>query len=136
MPLILFDEEIHLLGMQEMDATHLDFVQQLNALENMPTTELAIHFSALLAHTIAHFDREDALMLACQFPHISEHRAEHRKVLAEMQRFAGQLEQGKTVFARSYIRERLPDWFRLHLASMDSALVWHLKTGEYRSPDL
>lgn len=49
------------------------------------------------------------------------------------QRFADQLKQGKSMFARAYISERLPDWFDLHLKSMDSALVWHLEQTNAKS---
>jgi len=127
MPLILFNQEQHLLGMSEMDNTHLDFIQQVNALENKKGDALCQCFAELLQHTIDHFEREDQLMQACSFPQIAEHREEHRKVLAEMQRFCGQLKQGKSMFARAFIRERLPGWFDLHLSTMDSALVWHLE---------
>lgn len=133
MPLILLDEEQHLLGMTEMDLTHLDFIEQVNALEKMKGSELCQSFSELLQHTIDHFQREDALMEDCRFPQIAEHRVEHRKVVAEMERFSDQLRQGKSMFARAYIRERLPDWFNLHLKTMDSALVWHLEQTNAKS---
>ncbi len=130
MALIELDREKHLLGMDEMDGTHIDFIEQVNALASMSGEEQQVNFSKLLQHTIRHFEREDELMQACGFPQIAEHQQEHRKVLAEMQRYDTQLSQGKSSFARAYVRERLPGWFELHLATMDSALVWHLKQSE------
>ncbi len=130
MPLIVYDTEKHLLDMGEMDATHIDFIKQVNALESMTGEELQAGFHNLLNHTVRHFTREDELMIECGFPQIAEHQAEHRKVLAEMQRYESQLAEGKSSFARVYVRERLPQWFELHLATMDSALVWHLKQYE------
>ena len=126
-PLIAYDTEKHMLGMDEMDGTHIDFIKQVNALAGMGGDELHASFVNLLQHTIRHFEREDELMQACAFPQISEHQHEHRKVLSEMHRFEAQLKLGKSIFARAYIRERLPEWFNLHLATMDSALVWHLQ---------
>lgn len=129
-PLIKFNDEKHRLGFDEMDATHIDFIKQVNAMASMSGEELHACFSNLLQHTVRHFEREDELMVACGFPQIAEHQQEHRKVLSEMLRFAGQLNQGKSSFARAYVRERLPEWFELHLATMDSALAWHLKQSE------
>jgi len=132
MALIDFDNEKHRLGMDEMDATHIDFIKQVNALDGMRGEELEAGFSNLLQHTVRHFEREDELMEQCAFPQINEHRQEHRKVVAEMSRFAGKMRRGDSPhahahsFIRAYIRERLPEWFNLHLATMDSALAWHL----------
>ena len=131
MALIDFDSDKHHLGMDEMDGTHIDFIKQVNALDSMRGEELQANFNNLLQHTLRHFEREDERMEACAFPQINEHREEHRKVLAEMSRFAGKMDRGESshahAFVRAYVRERLPEWFNLHLATMDSALVWHLQ---------
>lgn len=126
-PLIDLNDEKLMLGISEMDATHIDFIKQVNALESMRGEELQAGFINLLNHTVRHFEREDEMMRECDFAQIAEHQAEHRKLLTEMTRFASQLKQGKSHFARAYIRERLPEWFRLHLATMDSALAWQLE---------
>ncbi|OIO67455.1 MAG: hypothetical protein AUJ56_10030 [Zetaproteobacteria bacterium CG1_02_49_23] len=118
--------------MKEMDTIHVDFIKQINALELMYGEELQAGFSNLLQHSIRHFEREDELMQAYAFPQIVEHREQHRKVLAEMTRFAAQLKEGKSIFARAYIRQRLPEWFNLHLTTMDSALAWYLKNHTQR----
>lgn len=133
MTLIAFDAEQHRLGIEEMDSTHVAFIEQLNAMENSPKNDLSRQFNALLEHTIDHFDHEELLMERCGFPQIREHMAEHRKILAEMNRYAAQLEEGKTMFARSYIKLRLPDWFGQHLATMDSALAWQLLQSQQQS---
>jgi len=137
MALIDFDSDKHQLGMAEMDGTHIDFIKQVNALDSMRGEELEAGFNNLLQHTLRHFEREDELMEQCAFPQINEHREEHRKVLAEMSRFAGKMNRGKSshahLFARAYVRERLPEWFNLHLATMDSALVWHLQNHAINS---
>jgi len=129
-PLIDFNSDKHHLDIAGMDATHIDFIKQVNALDGMSGEELRANFNNLLHHTVLHFEREDALMQQCSFPQTAEHQQEHRKLLSEMSRFAAQLDQGKSSLARAYIRQRLPEWFDLHLATMDSALAWHLKQSE------
>ena len=62
-----------------------------------------------------------------RFPAIAEHKGEHQRVLSEMQQFYKRSKRGLTELGRSYIRERLPEWFNLHLQTMDMALVVHLQ---------
>ena len=66
-------------------------------------------------------------MIGSDFPALHEHRDEHARVRGEMQHFATMIERGSTIMARSWVRERLPDWFDLHARTMDSALAAHLK---------
>jgi hypothetical protein len=46
-------------------------------------------------------------------------------VLGELEKFERQINLGRESFARAYVRQALPDWFRLHAATMDSALAAH-----------
>lgn len=57
---------------------------------------------------------------------IVEHTAEHQRILGELDRFKSKVDNEIFMFARTYIREQIPDWFNLHLATMDSALAAHL----------
>jgi hemerythrin len=58
---------------------------------------------------------------------LQEHRGEHRRVLAELRTLGQRAAAGRLALGRAYVRERLPDWFALHAATMDSALAAHLK---------
>jgi len=37
------------------------------------------------------------------------------------------VDKGMITFGRSFVRDRLPQWFGLHVTTMDSALVAHIK---------
>jgi len=109
-----------------MDATHREFVTLLNEMESVPKGELGAYFDRLLAHTQIHFETEKTTMIESGFGSRREHEDDHNRVLAEMmqmQRFAG---RGMEKIARSYVRDKLPDWFATHAASMDTALALHL----------
>jgi len=114
------------LGNEGMDATHEEFVALVNALGEADTPSFAELFQSLLEHTADHFMREETLMHDSGFPSLGEHRDDHRRVLAELRQLAQRVAAGRTTLARSYVRERLPDWFALHAATMDSALAAHL----------
>jgi hemerythrin len=76
---------------------------------------------ALLAvHTREHFLREEAAMREARFPAFPVHRAEHDRVLAEMDREARLFrERGDAGRLSRYLSEALPAWFRGHVRTMD-----------------
>ena len=84
---------------------------------------------ALLAvHTREHFLREEAAMRGAGFPAYPVHKAEHDRVLAEMDREARQFrERGDAVRLSRYLFEALPTWFRGHLRTMDVITAAYLR---------
>ena len=115
-----------LLGVHEMDKTHEEFIHLVQQLCNVENSSFNILFQQFLAHTQAHFSHEQELMEQTRFPAIAEHTAEHRRILGELDRFNTKVRHGIFMYARAYVREMLPDWFKLHLATMDSALAAHI----------
>lgn len=124
--LIPWDEAQHGLGHDSMDATHEVFVQLVNSLANADKQRFISLFTELYEHTQAHFAAEDLLMKKSGFAALEEHMSEHRRVLGEMTQLLKRVQKGSLSFARAYVRERLPEWFALHLMSMDQALAVHL----------
>ena len=49
------------------------------------------------------------------------------RVLGKLTQIKKQVDKGLISFGRMYVREGLPGWFRLHAATMDSALAAHWK---------
>ena len=114
------------LGNAVMDATHLEFLNLLSAAQKSDRQNFAEQFNNLLMHTKAHFELEEQAMLDTAHLAISEHRAEHTRVLQQFKEMASRLAQGRLTLPRAYINELLPDWFKQHLATMDSELANHL----------
>ncbi len=128
--MLTFDDSRHLLGVQEMDATHREFVQLADNAAKADDTHFAECYARLFSHTQAHFLAEDAHMRASRFPAIGEHVNEHQRVLGELNAFGRGVRAGRFTLARAYLRDSLPGWFDLHLATMDSALAAHLKRAQ------
>lgn len=126
MSVILWADETLALGQAEMDRTHHEMVDLINAAADAGDAFPAL-FARLAEHTRAHFAREEAMMAACGDPAAKEHRQEHAKILAEFDFMARRIAQGRVSFARAFVRERLPDWLPLHAASMDSLLAARMK---------
>lgn len=72
----------------------------------------------LQAETIAHFEREERLMAACQYEAAAQHEADHRQLLAEIRHQIDDLAAGRANVA--YIGRFVHDWLLQHIVSKDS----------------
>ncbi len=106
-------------GVEAIDTDHEVFVAEINAAVAAADAEFPTHFAELVEHTRAHFAREEAIMESTGFFATAVHRAEHQRVLSEMERVADRLEAGDATFARQYVAEQLPAWFMQHRNTMD-----------------
>lgn len=106
-------------GVAVIDTDHELFVAELNAAAAASDDSFPLHFGELVEHTRAHFAREEAIMDATSFFAAAVHKAEHQRVLAELERVADRLEAGDTASARAYVADDLPAWFLQHRNTMD-----------------
>jgi hemerythrin-like metal-binding protein len=110
------------LGVESMDSTHQEFITLVNQLGYTEDAEFAGLFKKLLAHTEAHFTAENRLMEEVKFPPIQIHMGEHHRILEEMRRIGKRVGSGSIATGRTFVLT-LPQWFREHAATMDSALA-------------
>lgn len=104
---------------------HLEFAQLVNALADASGGAFVELFTRLCEHCQTHFAREKELMQASVYPSLAEHDSEHQRILGELKQYQRKVNKGAISFARGYVKDRLPEWFQLHL-TMDSALAYHL----------
>jgi hemerythrin-like metal-binding protein len=121
--MIAWDTARHGLDVSAMDTTHREFLDLAARLARADDAAFPALFKELLEHTRLHFAQEGRLMRACAFPATGEHEGEHARVLGELLRFRRAVARGRIALARAYVRQGLPEWFSLHLATMDSALA-------------
>jgi hemerythrin len=83
---------------------------------------------ALLAvHTREHFLHEESVMREAGFPAYLPHKAEHDRVLAEMDAEAQAFRKGGEVMRLTrYLLEVVPRWFVAHTTSMDVVTAHYL----------
>lgn len=116
-------------GYELIDHDHEEFIELVNRLDTATNNEFPALFQQLFEHTEQHFDRENQLMQQFGFPAESEHKGEHQRVLGEFKQFKTRVDKGMITFGRSFVRERLPQWFGLHVTTMDSALAAHIRNS-------
>lgn len=118
--------DTHSVGYDLIDNDHDDFIDLLNRLDAADNKDFPVLFQQLYEHTEQHFDRENQLMKQFSYPGETEHKGEHQRVLGEFKQFKSRVDKGLIAFGRSFIKDRLPQWFGLHVSTMDSALAAHI----------
>lgn len=126
-PLAIWSDERLGLGVPVMDGYHQEFLGILSALATIPDGVFPSLFDELVRHTEEHFSQEEKLMRETGCPAAREHMEEHRRVLGDLKTMQTQVKRGRLAMPREYVRNHMPEWFQLHLVTMDSALAAHLK---------
>lgn len=116
------------LGIEAMDLTHREFVDQLNALVRLPDDKMAEAFARLVSHTVDHFGRENAWMQKHDYAGAEAHVKEHDRVLKVMNAIADFIETGESRIGRMVARD-LAGWFRQHARTMDAGLAQVLQAA-------
>lgn len=118
------------LDMPAMDQTHQEFVALLAEVTLATDTDLMPRWSALIAHTQDHFDREDQWMHATGFAPNNCHATQHKVILQVMREGEAHGHGGDLPVVRQMARE-LGLWFPQHAQSMDASLALHLRSAGY-----
>lgn len=109
-----------------IDNDHDEFISLLNELDAADNANFPALFQQLYEQTEQHFERENQLMKQFSYPGETEHKGEHQRVLGELKQFKSRVDKGVIAFGRAFVKDRLPQWFGLHVTTMDSALVAHI----------
>lgn len=126
--MIIDENDIPKVAMPFMHETHLEEVALLNALylllekyeQGVRVPELGEKIEALLAHTYAHFKREEESMIALNFPPFPVHKQAHDDYLKDFNAVVGEWRSSGDVAAFSlFLRETTPAWMQQHIATMD-----------------
>lgn len=117
-----FEQELSL-GDPFLDSTHREFVDLAEQASCASAERFAPALQDLVEHTREHFQAEEARMQSVNHRMLSEHRAEHQRILGDMERFYQRAEKGRGAMARAWVADNLMDWFSAHARTMDSAMV-------------
>jgi len=112
-----------------MNVTHHEeaaLVASLNALierqqagESLES-EIDTQFEEWLAHTQAHFSRENEMMIEHGFPPYPVHRSVHDEALELLAAQLKQWKESRDIGALAqYVQQAWPEWYVQHISSMD-----------------
>ena len=112
----------YVIGHDEMDETHHEFVECVNELLCADDGALVEALDAFEAHARRHFADENRSMALTAYESAGCHVDEHAAVLKSLQDVRVALEQGRCDVVRSFARA-LADWFPEHAQVMDQGLA-------------
>ncbi len=118
------------LGLPFMDDTHHEFVDLLATVVQASDDELLTAWQTLIAHTDAHFGREDQWMQNTRYSSGNCHSTQHQVILQVMREGDSRGQAGELGVVRQMAHE-LGIWFPQHAQSMDAALALHLRGVGY-----
>ena len=108
------------LGVAEIDTDHAESIARWKRARDAAPADFLTCLTDFVDHLAEHFAREEALMAAVGYKEIAHHRDEHARVIAEGRRFCAQVAAGRTMMARAYATDLVPDWLRRHIVMFDS----------------
>ncbi len=112
-----------LLGDRDMDHSHREFLALAQHVASSTTDQLAPAMQSLFEHTREHFTDEEQRMQSVNHRMLSEHRADHQRILGDMERLCQRAQKGRGAMARAWVSDNLLDWFANHTRTMDRALA-------------
>lgn len=107
------------------------------AVANGSTAEAVRTLGAFTEAMLEHTATEEALMEESLFPDRVRHRTAHEVFLADLQQLGAELARtGPTPQIAEWLRVRVPEWLRFHIAVNDTRLGVHLaqRKGGGREP--
>ena len=113
-----------------MDRTHVEFIEQLNALAELLDAggDGLPGLDALIAHTEAHFGMEDAQMAALGYAPENCHTRQHAMVLALMREVRQHVTEKLDTDPLHRLMPALAEWFPQHVDAMDAPLAATLRS--------
>jgi hemerythrin-like metal-binding protein len=116
-------------GVLAMDILHRQLDDALHATLGADNTDFIKRFRHLLEMLEDTFATEESWMEEIDYPAIKSHREQHARALSGMHHVHCSLMAGDVAIARKVVTILLPDWMRLHMATMDAALAMYLQLG-------
>ena len=119
MPLLVWKDEFSV-GVPAFDADHKDLLDIINTLHDQAesgasVTALAATCDTLVAHTVAHFDHEEAQFDG--YPRAGEHRRMHQKLVERVLAFRRDITSGNAADGTRLVT----DWLAHHITGEDKS---------------
>lgn len=115
-------------GVPRLDRDHKILIGLINRLDEASadggdsrSRMMAEALEVLLAYTIFHFSREEAVMEACGYPALGQHHEEHRVLTREVQELQQRFHQDVCSLAEFDILHFLKGWLNHHILLQDMA---------------
>jgi len=117
-------------GIGELDDDHSVLFELLNryqkqASSQSSSTDMSAILDELLDYTTYHFRREESIMVACDYPHLDNHKRVHDMLTKRTARLISEYNHGELEPMK--LLDFLRDWLLDHIMTMDKAIALYCK---------
>jgi len=120
-------------GLKAIDDLHHDFLDSLARLPAAKEEEFENAYAIFVMKVEHAFSNEEIWMEEIDFPGLKSHREQHARVLGALHKVHSKIMQGDLNEGRHVVRDLLPQWFALHLSTMDMTLGMSVQAAKGRS---
>lgn len=111
-------------GNNTMDSHHQKLFDILNVIhdatkEGRGEQIIEVQLNELASYTKYHFDEEEKLMVAANYPQLGAQQQAHRVFLDKIAEFQGEVAKGNGLFVVSNVAVTVKDWLKNHILTMD-----------------
>lgn len=120
---LLWNEKFGI-GIKQIDDDHKVLITLLDraSVHGLGEEDVDGIISELIDYTLYHFRREEAIMEACGYPNLEEHRAAHRKLAIKAERFAEEWRKARAPDAIQELLVFLRTWLVNHIMKEDAEI--------------
>lgn len=124
------------IGIPEMDAQHarwIELIEQFRAaaaghlLEPVGLGAAQRALEQLIDYTKTHFASEEVFIAARGYPEVEAHRAQHRELVAEVERLRDEIRQHKTHSTPLKLNLFVTIWLMEHIMSDDAKYAQYIR---------
>ena len=128
-------DEHYSVGVQQFDSDHRRLLQLAHTMVAGSLRDpLPVNAGEVLEDLIdcaeEHFAHEEHLLRVTGYPHLDEHRHEHRRLLEEIRHFQERMSAGEV--RATDVAKFVTDWVLLHIQEEDMQYTSHLNGLGYR----
>lgn len=115
-------------GNSQVDRQHQQLFEIVNALHDAVVNKKNIYvmqelLEALANHTIEHFQTEEALMMAVDYPEYDRHKQTHDCLLSKVDRLLLKFRDRNTAAVTTEIMQFLTEWLAHHIKGEDKKMI-------------
>ncbi len=120
-------------GLTRIDAEHQRLVDLINELYaavigGKGDAVVGKVLAGLTSYTLSHFSTEESLMKTHRYPDYDRHKAEHDKLVAQVQQLQSDFRKGKATVSQDVLTF-LQRWLIGHILAVDKKYVSHLQAA-------
>jgi hemerythrin len=130
-PIACWQQE-YVTGNSQVDAQHQQIFEIVNALHDAvvtgkPFSVIQELFGYLANHTIEHFQTEESLMMAVDYPDYDRHKQTHDHLLSKVDSLLLKFRDRDTTVITTEITQFLVEWLAHHIKGEDQKMIQFLQ---------